>query len=359
MSDREIMKLIFAPGFSTAKQITDVSGRGVGMDVVRTNIEKLGGIVELDSALGRGSTVVLKLPLTLAIVSSLIVESETQRFALPQVGLEEVIRLVPSEVSEKIERVRGANVLRHRGKLLPLVRLKDVLELVPTYIDPESGMRRPDRRQNIADRRSGETDVPQEIKDRRSGKDRRESYGSTQRILVLRAGRDRFGLMVDQILDAEEIVVKPLSRFIRQLPCFSGTTILGDGRIAMILDPVGIVEASKLKFLDLEADREAEAKMFQRQKLRETQNLLLFTSGAEEVLAMPLPLVERIEKIESKAIERGRWKRIPEIPWQQPAADPSARLPAGGFSPGGGPHVERHHSQTLAQTGGHYHAPGA
>ena len=137
MSEHEAMNLIHMPGLSTAKKITDVSGRGVGMDVVRTNIEQLGGTIDLASKQGEGTSVTLKLPLTLAIVSSLIVEAENQRFALPQVGLEEAIRLKPGDGKERIENVRGASVLRHRDRLLPIVKLADILELESTFIHPE------------------------------------------------------------------------------------------------------------------------------------------------------------------------------------------------------------------------------
>jgi two-component system, chemotaxis family, sensor kinase CheA len=304
MSEHEAMNLIHLPGLSTATEVTDVSGRGVGMDVVRTNIEKLGGSIELASTRGVGTTITLKLPLTLAIVSSLIVEAEDQRFALPQVGLEEAIRLKPGEGSERIERIRGADVLRHRGKLLPVVRLADVLGLERRYHDPADANAKPDRRAAISDRRGAPRPEDGSDAERREGSDRRSSLANVQRILVLRMARNRFGLMVDRIVDNEEIVVKPLSRFVRSCPCFSGTTILGDGTIAMILDPAGIVQHAGLKFDDLHHD-EAMARQMEREKsLRESMSLVLFSNGTEETFALPLSQISRIEKIAAADIKR-------------------------------------------------------
>jgi two-component system chemotaxis sensor kinase CheA len=330
MSDREACNLIFMPGFSTAKVVTDVSGRGVGMDVVRTNIEKLGGSVELSSTKGQGSCVSLKLPLTLAIVSSLIVEVERQRFALPQVGLEEVVRLKPGdspgESRERIERVRGADVLRHRGKLLPVVRLADVLGLQRTFVDETTGERRPDRRQPIADRRAAPpaAAAPGEGGDeRRRGSDRRRSQATVQRILVLRAGRHRFGLLVDRILDNEEIVVKPLSRFVHDCPSFSGATILGDGSIAMILDAAGLVKRANLRFDDLANDAHAESEAEQRRTLREQVPLVFFTAGTAETFCLPLAQVTRIEKVEVSDVRRVGSREY--LSWQG-ASLPLARL---------------------------------
>ena len=306
LSDREAYHLIFLPGFSTAQVVTDVSGRGVGMDVVRTNIEKLGGSVDLNSTPGQGSVFSLKLPLTLAIVSSLIVQVEDQRFALPQVGLEEVIRLKVGTSKERIERVRGADVLRHRGKLLPIVRLADVLGIPRTFVESSSGDRLPDRRGLLGDRRGGVGGPAgnDDSGERRDGGDRRRSASNVQRILVLKVGRNRFGMLVDRIVDNEEIVVKPLSRFVEGSPCFSGATILGDGTIAMILDTLGVMHEAKLRFDDLAGEVREESEAEQRRKLRETVPVVLFSAGTEELFALPLGQVARIEKVKLGDIRR-------------------------------------------------------
>ncbi|MBN2798871.1 MAG: chemotaxis protein CheW [Deltaproteobacteria bacterium] len=306
MSDREGLQLIFLPGFSTAKVVTDVSGRGVGMDVVRTNIEKLGGNVDLASTHGVGTTVTLKLPLTLAIVSSLIVTAGGQHFALPQVGLQEVIRIVPGQGHEAIEEVRGASVLRHRGTLLPIVRLDEVLDIAPTFVDPQTGARRSDRRQRIADRRQSSkprTLEEKKLAEQRAPGDRRESLASVQRILVLKVGKNRFGLLVDQIVDNEEIVVKPVSRFVRSAPCFSGATILGDGTISMILDPLGISTHAKLRF-DLTKDKAVARPKGAQGPQGEIFSLILLSNHTDETFALPLTQVGRIEKIRRDEIRR-------------------------------------------------------
>ncbi len=302
LSDHEALNLIQMPGLSTAEEITDLSGRGVGMDVVRTNIENLGGTVEITSQKGLGSKITLKLPLTLAIVSSLIVETQGQCFALPQVGLEEAIRIKPGG-NDVIERVRGADVLRHRGKLLPIVRLADVLELKQAYIDPETGTSRPERRRNLSDQRfSG----PAVFGDQPEGRmeERRRPLSNVQRILVLRVGRNRFGLMVDYIVDNEEIVVKPLSSFVRGCPCFSGVTILGDGTISMILDPVGIVQQAGLKFDELEREEQITGRTEQELSMREPLSIVLLSNDTEETFAVPLSQISRIEKIRTADIDR-------------------------------------------------------
>ncbi|MBU0553718.1 chemotaxis protein CheW [Myxococcota bacterium] len=301
LSDREAMQLIFLPGFSTAEAVTDISGRGVGMDVVRTNITKLGGSIELSSVYGQGTTISLKLPLTLAIVTSLVIEVEGQRFALPQVGLEEVVRLKPGENRGQIERVRGAEVIRHRGRLLPVVRLADVLGLARTYLDPQTGEARPDRRQRIFDRRSGPAPSP-EIEERREGQERRHARKNIKRLLVLRVGRDRFGLVVDRILASEEIVVKPLSRFLKDAVCFSGNTILGDGTISMIIDPLGIVQATGLKFSDAASLGLEET--VKRNLYGDPVPLLMLDNGTDEVFALPIAQIARIEKVKRSDIEQ-------------------------------------------------------
>ena len=305
MSEGDALSLVFKPGFSTASKVTDISGRGVGMDVVRINIEKLGGMVEISTKLGQGSRVTIKLPLTLAIVTSLIVEVEGQRFALPQVGLESVVRLKPDEVAGRIERIRDMDVLRYRDRLLPIVRLADVLGMERTFVHPETGERMPDKRQRLSDRRARLYKAPAvEEEELRVGKDRRSALANVLRILVLRIGRNSYGLMVDRIVENEEIVVKPLSRFLRDSQCFSGATILGDGTIAMILDPVGIALRANLKFNDLSREVAEESAAERRRALRERVPLIHFSDGGPETFALPLAQVSRVEKIATREVQR-------------------------------------------------------
>ncbi len=301
-SDSDVLNLIFRPGFSTAAKVTDVSGRGVGMDVVRTNIEKLGGVVEATTKLGEGSKMSIKLPLTLAIVTSLIVEVEGQRFALPQVGLESVVRLRPDEVPARIERIRDLDVLRYRDRLLPIVRLTDVLGMERTFVDYDTGERRVDRRGRLSDRR--EDLVESDENKRNSGSDRRRALTNVLRILVLRIGRNSYGLVVDTIVENEEIVVKPLSHYLKDCQCFSGATILGDGTIAMILDPVNIAQAANLTFSELGADGSDESAAEKLNALKERVPLIHFTNGGPETFALPLAQVSRVENIPKTEIQR-------------------------------------------------------
>lgn len=297
MSERDIINLIFAPGFSTAEKVSDVSGRGVGMDVVRTNVEKLGGHVEVDSQPGHGTAVLLRLPLTLAIIPSMIVGAEDHRFAIPQVNVVEFVWVRAADVAKKVERIQGAEVLRLRDQLLPLVRLADVLRLDRTYRDPESGTRATDRRENLADRR---------IDGRSTVEDRRQDWRSDYNIVVLRVGPNHFGVVVDELHDFEEIVVKPLSGFITDLKCFSGATILGDGRVIMILDATGLVNEAGLHFMDLQDEerrRLEEAKKAATAAARRRRSIILCAGAEDEYFAIPQDKVTRLERLRLQDIQ--------------------------------------------------------
>src|SRR3546814_159526 len=201
MTDQQILQFIFKAGFSTAQKVTNVSGRGVGMDVVRTNITRIGGTVDLTSTEGEGSRFTIKIPLTLAIVQALIVETGGERFAMPQTSVTELVRTSVSS-GHRIETINGVPVLRLRNRLLPLVSLRTLM-----------GLERTDAQG--------------------------ESY-----VIVTKVGPHAFGIMVEQVFDTEEIVVKPVSRALRHVTLFSGTTIPGAGRVIMILDPNGIAAAT-------------------------------------------------------------------------------------------------------------------
>ena len=261
MSEKELHGLIFMPGFSTAKTVTNVSGRGVGMDVVKTNIEKIGGSVDLDSTAGKGSTVRIKIPLTLAIIPALIITCSNERFAVPQVSLLELVRLEGENARKSIEMISGAPVYRLRGKLLPLVYLHDELKL-PSTRNPES---------------------------------------DPLNIVVLQADSQQFGLVVDQINDSEEIVVKPLGRQLKTISQFAGATIMGDGRVALILDVMGVAQGanviSKLKDQVL-LDR-ARAEAIEELK---TESLLVFRVR-DGRMAMRLSQVARLEEFEAHRVE--------------------------------------------------------
>ncbi|MCW8914559.1 MAG: chemotaxis protein CheW [Magnetovibrio sp.] len=261
MTDQQIQQYIFKAGFSTAEKVTSVSGRGVGMDVVRTNIEKIGGTIELKSVEGRGSTFTIKIPLTLAIVAALIVESCSEKFAIPQISVLELVRAsARSEYS--VEVINNSPVLRLRNRLLPLVHLGDLLKL------SEGGSR------EIAD----------------------ETF-----IIVAQVGTYSFGIIVDRVFDTEEIVVKPTSPVLRDISVYSGNTILGDGSVIMILDPNGIAASTG----DVGGTPEAEAASEETVgKVGEEQvSMLIFRAGGDELKAVPLALVARLEEIDMGDVE--------------------------------------------------------
>jgi len=330
MSEREMVNLVFAPGFSTAEQVSDISGRGVGMDVVRSNTEKLGGHVELDTEVGMGTTVLLRLPLTLAIIPSMIVGVGEQRFAIPQVNVVEFVWVRAAEVAKRVERVHGAEVLRLRDQLLPLVRLADVLGIDRTYVDPETGERVPDRRKTMADRRGLEVmeaePAPDEKGEGKRGKkkihpgeyeakiatpergpDRRGDWRSDYNIVVLRLGSNQFGVVVDELYDIEEIVVKPLSEFVQTCKSFSGSTILGDGRVIMILDAGGLSAQAHLHFVDLQSEekrRQEEEKRKAALAASKRRSILVCMGADGEYFAIPQDRIMRLEKIQSAEIQQ-------------------------------------------------------
>ncbi len=274
MTQREALQLIFAPGFSTAEQVTAVSGRGVGMDVVKTNFERLGGHVEIDTVVGRGTTITVRLPLTLAIIPSLITSCGGQRFAVPQGNIRELVRVGAAEHAERISRVNRSEVLRLRGTLLPLVRLDSVL----TRTGPSTGS-------------SGSDDSATKSL----------ATGVTN-IVVVETGRLRYGLVVDRLHDSEEIVVKPLGRHLKGIRFLAGSTVLGDGRVAMILDVGGLARRSKLSEIQDRAVRTQHAEAADRQEAERIPTLL-FTNHPREWFGVPMSVVSRIERVRAEQID--------------------------------------------------------
>ena len=320
MSDKERTNLIFLPGFSTAEKITDVSGRGVGMDVVKTNLDKLGGIIDIDSELGKGSTIRIKLPLTLAIIPCQIVMTGNERYAIPQVNLEELLRIPADHVKDRIERVGDAEVVRLRGNLLPLIKLSDVIGTESVFIDPETGERRPDRRKTLSDRRSkesplfgdGNADKKAPVDAHQRSEERRYHANSALNIVVVSTGAMKYGLVVDELHDSEEIVVKPLGRDLKQCKGYAGATIMGDGRVALILDVANLAQMAGLTSLE-GSDRASELAAESRRAIleqKDRQSLLVFRSAENEQFAAPLNMVERIEKIKATDIEMVGGKRV-------------------------------------------------
>lgn len=263
LTSREAIALIFAPGFSTAAAVSNISGRGVGMDVVKTNIEKIGGSVECDSEQGKGTTIKIKIPLTLAIIPALIVRCGGDRYAIPQVSVTEVVRV---EEVKSVEHIHGAPVYRLRGVLLPLMFLSSELQIDSV--------------------KSGAVDV-----------------------VVLQTGAERFGLVVDEVCDTEEIVVKPLGKQLKGAACFAGATIMGDGAVALILDVFGLAQRGGLigaahgsNVIDDKADQNALDD--------DQQTLLLFDLGEHQHMAIELSTVARLEEFQSSSIEQAGAREV-------------------------------------------------
>lgn len=269
MAEREALRLIFHPGLSTAKKVTNVSGRGVGMDVVKTNIEKIGGSIELSSQVGEGTFMRIKIPLTLAIIPALMVASGGEPFAIPQASLVELVH-VDRNSDLQIEEINGVDFYRLRGNLLPLISLNKVLHL--------DGAGLPDA-----------NDL--------------EEKGVN--IVILKASGIPYGLVVEKVSDSEEIVVKPLSKQLKGLGYLAGATIMGDGRVALIIDALGIAQEGGLLRDSGEtrrAEKEEEAVVEEEVKIKK-EPMVLFSVGDHDRCAIPLSQVARLEEIESEKIE--------------------------------------------------------
>jgi two-component system chemotaxis sensor kinase CheA len=261
MSEREILDLIFLPGFSTAETVTNVSGRGVGMDVVKTNVEKIGGVVDVQTVPGSGTTFKIKIPLTLAIIPALVVTTGGDRYAIPQVSLLELVRLEGEQARKGIEMIHGAPVYRLRGNLLPLVYLNRALKV--------------------------------------SGAAERDGLVN---IVVLRADGHQFGIVVDAVNDSEEIVVKPLGRHLKGITTFAGATIMGDGTVALILDVLGLAQASEI--VNGARDRApVNLAGHSEDHASDRQAVLITRLGDDGRLAIPLSKVARLEEFERAKVE--------------------------------------------------------
>ena len=258
MTDAQVAKFIFHAGFSTAKAVTSVSGRGVGMDVVKTNIETIGGVIDINTQLGRGTTFTIKIPLTLAIVAALIVKAGENRFAVPQVAVLELVR-VDKASGQRIERINGSPVLRLRERLLPIVTLTGLL---------------------------GQDD----------GADIDSGF-----VVVAQVGRQRFGILVDEVFHTEEIVVKPMSSKLRHIPLFAGNTILGDGAVVLIVDPNGVARQVSQSAQAGSIPVDAEVEETEAGDAKAT--LLVFKGGGGTFKAVPLSLVTRLEEIDASKVE--------------------------------------------------------
>jgi two-component system chemotaxis sensor kinase CheA len=273
MSERELMNLILLPGFSTAAAVTNVSGRGVGMDVVKTNVEKIGGTLDIHSVYGQGTTLRIKIPLTLAIVPALMVTCSEDKYAIPQNNLVELVRLEGERVQREIEHIHDAPVYRLRGNLLPLLYLDEQLQLRPA----------------------------------RTGIELKQD--SVVNIVVLNAEDRQFGLVVDEINDTQEIVVKPLGPHLKDISTYAGVTIMGDGTVSLILDVIGIAKRAHV----ISASRERHKSQVSSKEQSGgdiKQTLLLLGMGESQLMAIPLSLVARLEEIPLSSVEQADGQQV-------------------------------------------------
>lgn len=275
MTEPQAAKLIFHAGLSTATKVTNVSGRGVGMDVVRNNIEKIGGTVDVKSIWGEGTTFFIKIPLTLAIVSALIVEASNQRYAIPQLAVVELVR-VQDNSEHRIERIRETPVLRLRNKLLPLVHINSLL--------------------GVASANEGSDE---------------ELMGANDNgfIVVMQVGAQTFGVVVDAVFHTEEIVVKPMSSMLRDISMFSGNTILGDGSVIMIIDQNGVAQALGSN-VGTDAAEAAKQEALLVNEADAAISMLLFNAGGKQTKAVPLSLITRLEEFDVGQIEHSNGRPL-------------------------------------------------
>jgi two-component system, chemotaxis family, sensor kinase CheA len=259
MSDDQLCRFIFVPSFSTAETVTSISGRGIGMDVVRDNIEEIGGSIFLTTTAGKGTRFSMKIPLTLAIAPALIVQAGSHRFALPQHSVVEVVGIGDDSLHE-VETIRGSLVLRLREEVLPLMDLETMLGLAPDGAAPRE----------------------------------------ERRAVVMRVGTHSFGVMVDAVADVQEVVVKPLGASLAHLDAFSGHTILGDGSVVLILDPSGIAAGLGL----VQSNEYTVVPATETQLAPKGTRLILFRAGFGTIKAIPLSLIARIEVVTAASLER-------------------------------------------------------
>jgi two-component system chemotaxis sensor kinase CheA len=268
LTDRELINLIFTPGFSTAEAVSNLSGRGVGMDVVKSNIERIGGTAEIQSKVGQGAILKIKMPLTLAIIPALIVTCGALRYAIPQVNLLELVGLESIEGETAIEYIQGSPVYRLRGNLLPLVYLNKLLQI-------ES-----------------------------------QSKSNIVNIAVLQVGSCQFGLVVDGINDTEEIVVKPLGKQLENINIYTGATIMGDGKVVLILDAMGMAQRANVVDQESRDHIRKDAGDPEEAKNADRQALLVFSPGNETRMAVPLSRVERLEEFNLSMLENSDGKQV-------------------------------------------------
>ncbi len=283
LSDQDAIMLIFEPGFSTAQKLSEISGRGVGMDVVRTNIEKIGGVVDCSSDLGYGTKMQARLPLTKAMVTSslisaLVVSVDGLPFCIPQSAVNELITVSQKDTQEKIKILQGKKVFQHRELILPILNLRDILEL-----------------------NTGGDSTAKEVTNSGSVS---SFFTDNQTLIVLQHRHNYFGIMVDKIIGIEEAVVREMPKLVESANVFSGHTVLGDGRVVMLIDTNGIVERMNMTFISQGPVESVSAPALSVGKRADMQSMIIFNYSNNEYFAVPLELVSLVEKISSNDIKK-------------------------------------------------------
>jgi two-component system chemotaxis sensor kinase CheA len=293
MNETEVLSMVLLPGFTTAKEISDISGRGVGMDVVKESVEKVNGTIELQSKIGYGTTVYLKVPLTLAIIQCLVITTEGNYYAIPQINLEELITLYDNDIDEHIESTGDQEVFMLRNTLLPIVRLNECLK------HPQKLTKK--NKRDIVDK-YGKDNSFHEL-DFSPDNDQYCSinYSRELHFAVLKFGKHKFGLIFDKIIGTEEIVVKPMHPVVKNLKIYSGATIMGNGKVALILDVENIALHTSV---DFNLSDTFASKNKTNQPKQDKESILLFKAGQKEQFALALPLIKRVDQIKLSEIQK-------------------------------------------------------
>lgn len=295
-SDQEKIDLIFLPGFSTAEVVSSVSGRGVGMDVVRSNIEGIGGTVEISSIPTQQTVIKMTLPLTMAIVPCIIVKANQQNFAIPKVYLEELVMIEPESFYSSLSHIQNSEVLKLRGSILPLISLAKGLDIKVDKGDTYHRLAK--ELKSIANFDPMQSEANEQLNITKSS----TKYSESLRILIISVGTDKIGVVIDSIIGNEEIVVKPIPSYLKNLNTYSGTTILGDGSVAMIIDMLGFIQKNKIQLKYKRLDDQIESGR-NRNIEQEEQSILIFDNGTEEQFAVNIPLIQRVDTISKNQIQ--------------------------------------------------------
>jgi two-component system chemotaxis sensor kinase CheA len=323
MSAKEKLQLILLPGFPIERVVQNESDADLALDGVKAELDRLGGVIDITSRVGQGTTFHIKLPLTMAIIPSQIVSVSGERYAIPQINLDELLRIPAAKVKDKIEMVGDAAVIRLRGKLLPLLRVADLLGIQRNYTDPHDAAPKPDRRMNVADRRSTHIDIeelnkphndpPEQLNEteNRSGSDRRYHASGSLNIAVVSAGALTYGLIVDEMHDPEEIVVKPLGRHLSDCSVYAGATIMGDGRVALILDLYNLAKQARFGQADQHIRAAQSEKSLSPDAIDNCKTRwLCFRIAEDEHFAIAMEAVQRIARVKNDAIEEVGGKQV-------------------------------------------------